>query len=165
MPKWQIWQLGIWGVLKMVRRNLDTMQYSLHTYSWSTLGWVTGFSVGEHRLFYYIYSCGIAIIAILAIRLVEGQLDIWCNQKRDIDYTTTSIPNSIASATHLFKQDPFQFEHWIVERVGTFPTKKAGDKGVNCVMYYDLNDGDMDMGKMIFSVKCRDDHLQQSLGL
>ena len=35
--------------------------------------------------------------------------------------------------------------------MGGFPTKKTGDKGVDGVMYYDLDDGEM--GKMIFSVK------------
>ncbi len=90
-------------------------------------------------------------VAILAVRLIEDQLDIWYNLKRDADYTTTGIPNSVESAERLFRQDPFQFEHWIVERVGGFPTKKTGDRGVDGVMYYDLDDGEM--GKMIFSVK------------
>ena len=83
--------------------------------------------------------------------MIEDQLDIWYNLKRDEEYETTGIPNSVESAGVLFKQDPFQFEHWIVERVGAFPTKKTGDKGVDGVMYYDLDDGEM--GKMILSVK------------
>ena len=90
-------------------------------------------------------------IAVLAIRLIEDQLDVWYNLKRDTDYTTTGVPNSVESAERLFRQDPFQFEHWIVERVGGFPTKKTGDRGVDGVMYYDLDGGEM--GKMIFSVK------------
>ncbi len=90
-------------------------------------------------------------IAILAVRLIEDQLGIWYNLERKTDYETTGIPNSVESAERLFRQDPFQFEHWIVEQVGGFPTKKTGDKGVDGVMYYDMDDGEM--GKMIFSVK------------
>ncbi len=81
-------------------------------------------------------------IAVLTICRIEDQLDIWYNLKRVADYTTTGVPNSVESAERLFRQDPFQFEHWIVERVGGFPIKKTGDKGVDGVMYYDLEDGD-----------------------
>lgn len=50
-------------------------------------------------------------------------------------------------------KDPFQFEHWIVDRAEGLTSKKTGDKGGDGVMYlyYGLDDGAM--GKMIFPVK------------
>ena len=90
-------------------------------------------------------------IAILAVRLVEDHLKLWYDLERGADYETTGIPNSVESAQRLFQEDPFQFEHWIVERVGAFPTKKTGDKGVDGVLYFDMDGGDL--GKMVLSVK------------
>lgn len=90
-------------------------------------------------------------IAILAVRLVEDHLALWYDRKRGEHYETTGIPNSVESAQRLFQQDPFQFENWIVERVGAFPTKKTGDKGVDGVLYFDMDGGEL--GKMVLSVK------------
>jgi hypothetical protein len=53
-------------------------------------------------------------------RLVEG-----------VHFDVDGIPVSVEQAEELFRRDPFQFEHWLVERVGGFPTKKTGDKGVD----------------------------------
>ena len=36
----------------------------------------------------------------------------------------TAFLSASSKLEELFKRDPFQFEHWIVERVGGFPTKK-----------------------------------------
>lgn len=67
-------------------------------------------------------GCDIAILSIKIMRevltgeryrLVEGK-----------HFDVSGIPVSVEQAEELFKRDPFQFEHWLVERVGGFPTKK-----------------------------------------
>ena len=74
-------------------------------------------------------GCDVAILSIKLIRetltgneyrLVEGH-----------DFDVDGIPVSVEQAQELFKRDPFQFEHWIVERVGGFATKKTGDRGID----------------------------------
>jgi site-specific DNA-methyltransferase (adenine-specific) len=93
-------------------------------------------------------GCDIAILSIKLVReiltgdryrLVEGA-----------DFDVTGVPVSVEQARELFKQDPFQFEHWLVERVGGFPTKKTGDKGVDGRLYFETQDG---LKAMVLSVK------------
>lgn len=89
-------------------------------------------------------------IAILAVRLVEERLREQYNLAEDTHFEVNGIPNSEDSATALFKHDPFQFEHWAVELVGGFPTKKTGDKGIDGRIYFETKKG---LGQMILSVK------------
>lgn len=89
-------------------------------------------------------------IAILAIRLVEGQLLERYGLVKGEHYEEHGIPNSVESALALFRQDPFQFEHWAVEYVGGFPTKKTGDKGVDGRIYFEMK---KTLGVMVLSVK------------
>lgn len=93
-------------------------------------------------------GCDIAILSIKLVReiltgdkyrLVEG-----------VHFDVDGIPVSVEQAEELFKRDPFQFEHWIVERVGGFPTKKTGDKGIDGRMYFRTDDG---LKAMVLSVK------------
>ncbi len=93
-------------------------------------------------------GCDIAILSIKLVReiltgdkfrLVEGH-----------DFEVNGIPVSVEQAEELFKRDPFQFEHWLVERVGGFPTKKTGDKGIDGRMYFETNEG---LRCMVLSVK------------
>lgn len=93
-------------------------------------------------------GCDVAILAIKLIReiltgeeyrLVEGH-----------DFDVDGIPVSVEQAEVLFKHDPFQFEHWLVERVGGFPTKKTGDKGIDGRMYFETRSG---LKAMVLSVK------------
>jgi hypothetical protein len=93
-------------------------------------------------------GCDVAILSIKLVRetligekyrLVEGH-----------DFDVDGIPVSVEQAEELFKRDPFQFEHWIVERVGGFPTKKTGDKGVDGRMYFETKEG---LKCMVLSVK------------
>lgn len=93
-------------------------------------------------------GCDIAILSIKIIReiltgekyrLVEGN-----------NFEVDGIPVSVEQARELFKKDPFQFEHWFVERIGGFPTKKTGDKGVDGRLYFETEDG---MKAMVLSVK------------
>jgi len=93
-------------------------------------------------------GCDVAILSVKLIReiltgeryrLVEG-----------VHFDVDGIPVSVEQAQELFKHDPFQFEHWIVERVGGFPTKKTADKGIDGRMYFDTKNG---LKAMVLSVK------------
>lgn len=93
-------------------------------------------------------GCDIAILSIKLVReiltgdefrLVEG-----------VHFDLDGIPVSVEQAEMLFKRDPFQFEHWMVERVGGFPTKKTGDRGIDGRMYFETREG---LKGMVLSVK------------
>ncbi len=93
-------------------------------------------------------GCDIAILAIKMVReiltgerfrLVEG-----------VHFDVDGVPVSAEQAEELFKRDPFQFEHWLVERIGGFPTKKTGDKGIDGRMYFETKAG---LRCMVLSVK------------
>ena len=89
-------------------------------------------------------------VAILAVRLVEGQLLDRYGLIEGEHYEEHGIPNSVASALALFQHDPFQFEHWAVEYVRGFPTKKTGDKGIDGRIYFETK---KELGLMVLSVK------------
>ena len=59
-------------------------------------------------------------------------------------------PVSVEQAQELWDKNPFQFEHWIVERIGGFPTKKTGDKGIDGRIYFETQHG---LKAMVLSVK------------
>ncbi|MBV9571788.1 MAG: site-specific DNA-methyltransferase [Alphaproteobacteria bacterium] len=90
-------------------------------------------------------------IAILSIKLVR---EILTGEKyrlvEGVHFDVDGIPVSVEQAQELFKRDPFQFEHWIVERVGGFPTKKTGDQGIDGRMYFQTQHG---LKAMVLSVK------------
>ena len=89
-------------------------------------------------------------IAILAVRLVAEQLENRHGIKEE-DYEIDGVPVSFEQALELFKHDPFQFEHWAVERVGGFPNeKKVADRGIDGRIYFDSPDG---LKSMVLSVK------------
>lgn len=90
-------------------------------------------------------------IAILSIKLIRETLlgDIY-RLVDGHDFEVDGIPVSVEQAEELFKRDPFQFEHWLVERVGGFPTKKTGDKGIDGRMYFETG---KDLRCMVLSVK------------
>ena len=89
-------------------------------------------------------------VAILAVRLVEGQLLDRYGLIEGEHYEEHGIPNSVASALALFQHDPFQFEHWAVEYVRGFPTKKTGVKGIDGRIYFETK---KELGLMVLSVK------------
>ena len=89
-------------------------------------------------------------VAILAVRLVEDQLRERFGLEKGEHYEEHGIPNSVESAKALWQQDPFQFEHWSVEKVGGFPTKKTGDKGIDGRMYFEMR---KELGVLVMSVK------------
>ncbi len=89
-------------------------------------------------------------VAILAVRLVEDQLEGRYGLLRDEQYEEHGIPNSVESAKALWDEDPFQCEHWAAEYVDGFPTKKTGDKVIDGKIYFELDD---ELGVMVLSVK------------
>jgi DNA modification methylase len=93
-------------------------------------------------------GCDIAILSIKLMRevLTGAKYRLAEGQNFDVD----GIPVSVEQAQELFKRDPFQFEHWVVERVGGFPTKKTGDKGIDGRMYFETKAG---LKCMVLSVK------------
>lgn len=94
-------------------------------------------------------GCDIAILSIKLVRetligeryrLVEGA-----------HFDVSGIPTSVEGAQVLFKQSPFQFQHWLVERIGGFPMiKKVADKGIDGRMYFETKEG---LKSMVLSVK------------
>ncbi|MCX8505052.1 MAG: DNA methyltransferase [Alphaproteobacteria bacterium] len=90
-------------------------------------------------------------IAILSIKMIRENLtgDTYRLSEGD-HFTIGGIPVSVEQAKELFLQDPFQFEHWVVERIGGFPTKKTGDRGIDGRLYFDTIDG---LKSMVLSVK------------
>jgi DNA modification methylase len=90
-------------------------------------------------------------IAILSIKLMR---EILQSKKyklvEDTHFDVRGIPVSVEQAEELFKRDPFQFEHWLVERIGGFPTKKTGDKGIDGRIYFETHGG---LRSIVLSVK------------
>jgi len=94
-------------------------------------------------------GCDIAILSIRLIRdtltgdryrLVEGK-----------NFKVDGIPVSVEQAEHLFRRDPFQFQHWLVERIGGFPMqKKTADAGIDGRLYFETNQG---LQEVVLSVK------------
>jgi DNA modification methylase len=94
-------------------------------------------------------GCDIAILSIKLVRevltgdkyrLVEGK-----------HFDVNGVPVSVEQAQELFKRDPFQFQHWLVERIGGFPMlKKVADKGIDGRMYFETREG---LKAMVLSVK------------
>lgn len=89
-------------------------------------------------------------IAILAIKLIKEILDHRYRLSEDLHFNIEGVPVSVEQAEHLWKRDPFQFEHWAVERIGGFPTKKTGDGGIDGRLYFELRKA---LGEMVLSVK------------
>ncbi len=91
-------------------------------------------------------------IAILSIRLIR---DVLTGDRfrlvEDVHFAVDGIPVSVEQAEELFRRDPFQFQHWLVERIGGFPMqKKVADRGIDGRLYFETRDG---LGEVILSVK------------
>jgi DNA modification methylase len=90
-------------------------------------------------------------IAILPIRLVADRLSSKYRLVQGVNFDIDGIPVSVEQAEHLFRRNPFQFQHWLVEKVGGFPTlKMAGDKGIDGRMYFETREG---LKEIVLSVK------------
>lgn len=90
-------------------------------------------------------------IAILSIKLIREVLSERYKLVEDTNFDVDGIPVSVEQAEMLFKRDPFQFQHWIVERAGGFPMqRKVADQGIDGRMYFEVGNGLKDM---VISVK------------
>ena len=92
-------------------------------------------------------GCDIAILAVRLIREVPVQR---YQRVEGEHFEVDGIPVNTEQAQELFKKNPFQFEHWIVERVGAFPTQKTGDRGIDGRLYFETHQG---LRAMVMSVK------------
>lgn len=91
-------------------------------------------------------------VAILSVRLIRDTLksERW-RLVEGRHFEVDGIPVGVEQAEELFKSDPFQFQHWFVERVGGYPMqKKVADRGIDGRLYFETKDG---LGQMILSVK------------
>ena len=86
-------------------------------------------------------------IAILAVQMVTNCLQEQHGKREGKDFEVTGIPVTPEQAEVLFKEDPFEFERWIVQYLDGIPTKRTGDKGIDGRVY--LKNG----GHVILSVK------------
>ena len=102
-------------------------------------------AVKNHRKW---IGCDIAILSIKLVREILTGEEYRLVEDKHFD--VSGIPVGVEQAQELFKRDPFQFEHWIVERIGGFPTKKTGDKGIDGRMYFETQHG---LKAMVLSVK------------
>ena len=90
-------------------------------------------------------------IAILAVKLIREVLTERYRLVEGTHFEVDGIPVSVEQAGELFRRDPFQFQHWLVERVGGFPMqKKVADRGIDGRLYFETRDR---LGEMILSVK------------
>lgn len=90
-------------------------------------------------------------IAILAVKLIREVLTERHRLVEDVHFQVDGIPASVEQAEELARRDPFQFQHWLVEKVGGFPMqKKVADRGIDGKIYFETRDG---LGEMILSVK------------
>ena len=78
-------------------------------------------------------------IAILAVELMVSLLNEKHALKGEEHYELAGIPVTWEQADKLFKQDPFEFERWVVQYMDGIPTKKTGDRGIDGRVY--LQDG------------------------
>jgi DNA modification methylase len=90
-------------------------------------------------------------IAILAIKLIREVLTERHRLTEGTHFEVDGIPASVEQAEELFKRDPFQFQHWAVERIGGFPMqKKVADRGIDGRLYFETQEG---MKSIVISVK------------
>jgi site-specific DNA-methyltransferase (adenine-specific) len=90
-------------------------------------------------------------IAILAVKLVREVLTERYRMVEGKHFAVSGIPVSVEQATELFRRDPFQFQHWLVERVGGLPTpQKVADRGIDGRLYFEVKGG---LEQIVLSVK------------
>jgi len=90
-------------------------------------------------------------IAIHSIKLVKEARIQKYGLSEGADYTIDGIPQSEEQAKYLFEQDPFQFQHWVVEKTGGFcSNRKTGDGGIDGHVYFEAEGR---LNSMVISVK------------
>ncbi|MDR3302726.1 MAG: site-specific DNA-methyltransferase, partial [Spirochaetaceae bacterium] len=90
-------------------------------------------------------------IAIHSIRLIQETRIKKYSLVEGKDYVIEGVPQSAEQAHYLFTQDPFQFQHWAIEKTGGFcSNKKTGDRGIDGKIYFEV---DKKLCSMVLSVK------------
>lgn len=90
-------------------------------------------------------------IAILSVRIVRDVLLKRYGLREGIHYQVSGVPLTLEGAQDLFARDPRQFQHWVVELSGGFPsTRHSGDRGIDGRIYFELAHG---LRSMVLSVK------------
>lgn len=90
-------------------------------------------------------------IAILSIRLVTDVLEDKYKLVNGVHFEVDGIPVSVEQAHELFRRDPYQFQHWLVEKTGGFPMKRmVADRGIDGRLYFETKAG---LREMVLSVK------------
>jgi hypothetical protein len=90
-------------------------------------------------------------VAILPVKLIKEQLTSIHRLKENKHFEIDGIPVSYEQADILSVKDKHQFQHWLVEQVGGFPTvKKSNDKGIDGRLYIKTSEG---LKEMVLSVK------------
>ncbi|GMO65750.1 MAG: site-specific DNA-methyltransferase [Treponemataceae bacterium] len=90
-------------------------------------------------------------IAIHSIRLIQDTRIKKYAFAEGKDYTIEGIPQSTEQAQYLFEQDPFQFQHWSIEKTGGFcSNRKTGDSGIDGRIYFETGNK---LCSMVLSVK------------
>jgi hypothetical protein len=85
------------------------------------------------------------------VKLIKEQLTSIHRLKENKHFEIDGIPVSYEQADILSVKDKHQFQHWLVEQVGGFPTvKKSNDKGIDGRLYIKTNEG---LKEMVLSVK------------
>jgi len=78
-------------------------------------------------------------IAIHSVRLIQDTRIKKYSLEEDKDYVIEGIPESVEQAQYLFEQDPYQFQHWVVEKTGGFcSNRKSGDLGIDGRIYFEV---------------------------
>lgn len=83
--------------------------------------------------------------------MIKEQLISQHRFKEGKHFEIDGIPVSYDQASLLYEKDKHQFQHWLVEQVGGFPTvKKSNDKGIDGRLYIKTSAG---LREMVLSVK------------
>ena len=78
-------------------------------------------------------------IAIHSVRLIQDTRINKYSLEEGKDYVIEGIPQSVEQAQYLFEQDPFQFQHWVIEKTGGFcSNRKTGDMGIDGRIYFEV---------------------------
>lgn len=90
-------------------------------------------------------------IAIHSIKLIQETRIKKYSLTEGEDYIIEGVPRSAEQAKYLFEQDPFQFQHWSIEKTGGFcSSKKTGDQGIDGKIYFEAENK---LCCMVLSVK------------
>jgi DNA modification methylase len=93
-------------------------------------------------------------ITFLAVDLIDNRLVSTYGADVRSTYEIRGIPHDIDAAQALFDRNPFDFERWAVSLVDGQPNvKQVGDRGIDGVVRFPLDDSYREVGRALVSVK------------